>query len=724
MTERHPLAAVLSPRSVAVVGASQDPTKRGYRAVQLLLESGFAGPIYPVHPAGGDLLGLPVYPTIAAIGAVPDLAMIATPAETVPGILEHCAAAGVRGAVVPAVGFREAGGDGDRLEAAVADVARRTGLRLIGPNTSGIINTELHLNLVGARNVAAGRLGLLAQSGNVALGFFIEADAWGGGVSLYVGVGNETDIRFDEYLDYLGQHDGTSAIAIYVEGFRDGRAFIETAQRVSRTKPVVLLKGGRTESGVAAARSHTGAMAGSYPVLRAALRQGGVSEVLRSDELFPVTRSLASQPPVPPGRGVVIVSDGGGHGTLAADALTTLNVPLARLTTATCDRVSDAIGARGPVQNPIDLVGAADRDPAVFARVVRIVSQAPETGGVFVVGLFGGYAIRFADELAGAELSAARDMAAAMREAALPLVVHSLYATLHPPPLRELGRADVQVVRSVEIGSRCMRALHARGLFLAKEPVLRVVLATQRTEPSGVAAARSEGRFTLLEPEVREILDAEGVPLVPVTLCATADEVAAAVTAVSAPVALKVVSAAVSHKSDAGGVILDVDGVASARAAFERAISAVSRYALARGLAPNIRGVLVMPMLPRPVAELLVGVRHDAQFGPVLTVGSGGVHVEVHKDIALRGLPVGRWEVLEMLGEIRLAAVLNGLRGQPAADRETLADTILGITAAALSHRDIEELEANPVFAYSDRAVVVDCRAYLRDLTGRRHPQV
>jgi hypothetical protein len=189
-------------------------------------------------------------------------------------------------------------------------------------------------------------------------------------------------------------------------------------------------------------------------------------------------------------------------------------------------------------------------------------------------------------------------------------------------------------------------------------------------------------------------------------------------------VALKVVSAAVSHKSDAGGVILDVDGVASARAAFERAISAVSRYALARGLAPNIRGVLVMPMLPRPVAELLVGVRHDAQFGPVLTVGSGGVHVEVHKDIALRGLPVGRWEVLEMLGEIRLAAVLNGLRGQPAADRETLADTILGITAAALSHRDIEELEANPVFAYSDRAVVVDCRAYLRDLTGRRHPQV
>jgi len=301
----------------------------------------------------------------------------------------------------------------------------------------------------------------------------------------------------------------------------------------------------------------------------------------------------------------------------------------------------------------------------------------------------------------------------------LPLLVHSLYATVQPEPLRELGRHDVQVVRSVEVGSRCMRALHARGLFLAQRPVPPQLLATQRTKPAGVTAAQREGRNTLLETEVRELLEREGVPLVPAVLCTSAEEVAAAMVGVDGPVVLKVVSSAVSHKSEAGGVVLGVTGAAAAAEAFQKSVASVSRYALARGMAPGIRGVLVPPMLGTPVAELLVGVRHDEHYGPVLSVGAGGVHVEVHKDITLRGLPVGREEVLEMLQEIRLAKVLSGFRGEPAADREALAETILGITAAALSHDDIDELEANPLFAYPDRAVVVDCRSYLRTLEAR-----
>ncbi len=712
------LDPVLNPRAIAVVGASRDPTKRGYRALQLLIESGFGGKIFPVHPSGGELLGLPVATDIGSITEQVDLAMLATRADTIPGILEQCAAAGVRGVLVSAVGFRESGSDGDRLEQQIREIAKRTGIRMIGPNTSGVINTWSGINLVGARDIKQGDLALLSQSGNVALGFFTEAMTWDAGISVYVGVGNESDILFHEYLDYLGGHDPTRAIAIYVEGFQDGRAFIDVAKRVSRQKPIVLLKGGRTDRGVATARSHTGAVAGSYPVLRAALRRSGVSEVLRSDELFSVTRALADQPPVPVPKAVAVIADGGGHGTLAADALQTLNVPLATFTRETTDRLKTLLDVKGAVHNPLDMAGATDRDPAVFERVFEIVAADSETGGIFLVGLFGGYAIRFHENLAAPELAAAQGIARIMQERALPLVVHSVFAGQRPEPLRALSRANVPIVRSVEVGSRCFRALHARGLFLAEEPVPPVVIATQRTEPEGVLAARRENRLTLLETEVRELLAREGVPLTPASLCRTADEVAQFIAGSKGSVALKVVSAGVPHKSQAGGVALNVTTPDEGRAVFERVIESVSHYALQLGVAPNIRGVLVSPMLTPPVAEVLVGVHEDTQFGPMLTVGTGGVHVEVHRDVALRHLPVGRDEVMEMLSELRLAKLLGGYRGQPPADREALAEMILGVTAAALSHRDIEELEVNPVFAYPDRAVAVDCRAFLRSVTN------
>jgi acetyltransferase len=469
---------------------------------------------------------------------------------------------------------------------------------------------------------------------------------------------------------------------------------------------------------VAAARSHTGAIAGSYPVLRAALRQGGVSEVHRSDELYPVASTLAYQPPVQVGKGVVIVSDGGGHGTLAADALQTLGVPLTTLTDDTGDRLRSLLRAPGALCNPIDLAGAADRDPEIFARVVELVTRDPGAGGVFVVGLFGGYAVRFAESLVAGELEAARGMIESTGRANLPLVVHTLYASHRTEPLLALGRAHVQVVRSVEIGSRCFRALHARGLLLAEQPVPRTTPTFQRTNAEAIERARGEGRVTLLEPEVRSILEQENVPLVPATFCRTSDELVRCISSHTPPFAIKVVSANISHKSEAGGVALDVHGADDARVAFERMIESVSHHAATRGIVPGIRGVLIMPMLPEPVAELLVGVKHDPHFGAVLTVGAGGVYVEVHEDIALRGLPVGRQEVLQMLAEIRLSKILNGYRGQPAADRDVLADLILGIAAAALSHPDIEELEANPVFAYADRAVVIDCRAFLKNGQG------
>lgn len=712
----HNLEPILNPTSVAVIGASRDPSKRGYQAVRTLLEMKFTGRVFPVNPAGGELLGLPVARSVADLPVAPDLALVSTPAETVPSVLDTCGERGVKGAVVSAVGFREVGEHGLELERRILTVARDRNIRIVGPNTSGVINVATGLNLVGVRNVPSGTLGLLSQSGNVALDLLTDMQARRAGVSLYVGVGNEGDIAFHEYLDYMAQHDGTSAILMYVEGFHDGRAFIEAARRISLTKPIVLLKGGRSSRGVAAAQSHTGAMAGSYPVLRAALRQGGVSEVERSDELLPVAIALASQPPMPAGTDVVVISDGGGHGTLAADALGGLGVPLAQLSPETKDALRDVLGPTASVENPVDLAGAADRDLSVFTRALEIVVKDAGAGGVFLVGLFGGYSIRFSDELADQELRAAEEMIGIMRRSEKPLVVHSLYAIHDPPALERIEAAGAPVVKSLEVGSRCVRALHARGLYLRQESVPRVRPRRQRTPPV-IPAARRERRVVLMETETRELLAPYRVPLVAATLCRTADEVAGAVERAETAVALKIVSPAISHKTDAGGVVLNVTDPTEGRYASKAMLEAAAAYAVDRGSMPDIRGILVTPMQPTPVAEMLVGVRRDEHFGPVLTVGAGGVMVEVHHDISLRGLPVGRDEVLEMFDEIRLARVLNGFRGRPPADRGALADLVLGVAACALQHGEIDEIEANPVFAYADRAVVVDARAILRDLT-------
>ncbi|MEE8580060.1 MAG: acetate--CoA ligase family protein [Myxococcota bacterium] len=713
-----PLGPILEPRSVAVIGASRDSRKRGFQAVRGLLDSGFRGRIYPVNQnGGGELLGLPVARAVRELDETPDLAFVCTPASSVPGILLECAEKGIPGAVVSAVGFKESGGAGAALERELREVAARTEIRVVGPNTSGVLNTAIGLNLVGVKDVRPGTLGLLVQSGNVGLALMNEATSRGQGLSVYVGVGNEVDIAFHEYLDYLGTEPQTRAVLMYVEGFRDGRQFIEVAGRVTEKTPIVLLKGGRTEGGVASARSHTGAIAGSYPVLRAALRQGGVIEVQRSDELLAVGVMLAGQPAVPAGLGVAVLSDGGGHATLAADTLSELDVQLAPLSERTKARLRKLLGSAASVENPVDVAGAADRDPRILAQALELIATDPATGGILVVGLFGGYAIRFAESLGEAEAEAASMMTAVMAEANVPLVVHTLYSQASSEALGRLAERGVPLVGSLELASRCMRAAYTRGLFLRKRTLpsrLPQVSARRREAPS-IVAARHEKRSTLTEPDARELVAEHGVPLAPATLCKTQEDVVRAVEQAGAPVALKVVSPSIPHKSEAGGVELHVSGAKDAAAAFKRVLESASQYAVGQGRVPDVRGVLVAPMLPPPIAELIVGVKRDPQFGPVLTVGAGGVAVELLGDAALRGLPIGRDEALEMLDEIRLAGVLNGYRGRPPAHKDSLADIILGVAACALSNPGLEELEANPVFAYADRAVAVDVRAFLGD---------
>ncbi len=722
----HPLDPILLPRSVAVIGASTDPRKRGFQVLRALRESGYRGRVLPVNPKGGEILGLPVHASVDALPEVPDLALICTPASTVPDAVEACGRRGVRGAVVLAVGFRESGEEGAALEAALLQAARRHGVRVVGPNTSGVLNLPIGLNLIGARDVRPGSLSLLVQSGNIALALMNEVTARSEeGIAVAVGVGNELDLRFHEYLDFLGRHEDTRAIVCYVEGFRDARAFLQVAARVSRAKPVLVIKGARSPSGRAAARSHTGAVSGEYDRLRAGLRQAGVVEVTRTDELLHVAETLATQPAMAPGRGVAILSDGGGQGTLAADTLSDLGVPLAVLSDATHEALRGLLGTAAAVANPVDLAGAADADPEAFARALRSLAADDAVGGVLLVGLFGGYGIRFAEELTEGEERAATTMADIMRTSGRPLVVHSMYASHRSGPLRTLGRLRVPVVESLEVACRCIAETRVRGKVLARpawcpddDPEAVAPRAGRRLKGmeahEAVATARAAGRDALSEPEARALLREAGLSFPPSALCATPAEAAEAVRGMRTAVAMKVVSAKIPHKTDAGGVALGIGSPTDAEDAFAAIEERAARWLEDRGLAPGIDGVLVAPMLASPLAELLVGARRDPELGPVLTVGAGGIWVEVLGDVVHRVLPVPDDELRAMLAELRTFALLDGARGRARADLDAVVRAAAAVGRCLLENDDVAEVEVNPLFVYAGGAEAVDARVFLR----------
>ncbi|MGH7500444.1 MAG: acetate--CoA ligase family protein [Longimicrobiales bacterium] len=726
----HPLDAVLRPRSVAIVGASTDERKRGHQVIRALLDSGYRGQILPVHPQGGELLGLRVVRGPGETNGAPDLVLVCTPAATVPGVLDEWGTAGARGAVVLASGFGETGENGATLDRAVRGICERTGIRVVGPNTSGLLNVPIGLNLIGVRGVRPGSLALLVQSGNMLLQLLTEAEHRTNlGFTFCIGVGNKLDIQFWEYIDFLGSDEQTRAILMHIEGFRDGRRFLEHARIVAAGKPIVVLKAARSAGGRAAAHSHTGAIAGSYETLRAGLHQAGVLEVGRSDELLHVGETLAMQPPVRGQRGIVLLSDGGGHATLAVDVLHDRGYDLAHLSNETCERLRSLLGPAANVTNPIDLAGAADRDPLVFARALDVLAADPAAGGVLVVGLFGGYAIRFAPSLLDAEIEAADALATIAKAHGLALVVHSLYASLRSEPLQRLTSRGVPVVESLDVACTSIAAARHRGLLRdrldmvpnAWLPGFAASSARSAADPSKrrraaaviVACATGEGRSNLLEPEARDILSAYGAPMVQAQFCLDANEAAHAAATIAGAVAVRVVSPSTPHKTEADGVRLGVVGRAAAAAAHDIVVERVRSHIRRNGLADDIRGVMVSPMMEKPIAELIVGVIRDPIFGPVLTVGAGGTAVEVMRDVSLRVLPIAPSVVVEMLNELRVAPVLRGLRGRDGVDFDSIIDAALAVSQAILENDTITEIEINPLFAYADHAVALDARAYV-----------
>ena len=721
----HALDAILRPRSVAVIGASHDPGKRGNRVVAALGESGYRGAVYPVNPKGGEIAGLSVLPSLADVPGTPDLALICRPAAAIPEVIAECGRRGVPGAVVLAVGFAEAGASGRKLDRAVRAQARKHGVRIVGPNTSGILNLSVGLNLIGFRSVRAGHVSLIVQSGNIALDVVNGLmDRTNEGVAACIGLGNAMDVGFAECLDFLGDDPNTEVILVHSEDLGDVPEFLRVASRVTRAKPVVLVKGGRSEEGQRAALSHTGALSSRHDLLSVGLRQAGIVEMERTDELVHLAAALRGQPPARASAGVAVLTDGGGQATLAVDALSDLGVPLARLGRDTQGVLRERLGPAATVSNPVDVAGSADSDPGVFADAARALVADPQVGLVLLVGLFGGYGVRFSSDLAQAERDCADSMARTARGAAVPLVVHSMY--VRTSASRSMVGESVPVVESLDVAVRVVAELWRRAAQLKSEGWSNADRhrETPSADPGGdTPVTRRPDRHRardmavpkmLSEPAAVRLLSGFGVRFPDHALCRTQAEVSRAASELGFPVAMKAVSAMLPHKTEAGGVVLDVPSGRAARHAFRDITRRTCSYLKAHGHDPVIDGVMVSSMLPTPVAEILVGARRDAHVGPVLTVGEGGILAEIYGDVAHRLLPASEDDIAEMLTELRIHRVLCGYRGKPSADLNALKRTLLAVANCLLSKPEVAEIEVNPLFALPDDAVAADAFVAVR----------
>lgn len=701
---------MLTPRSIAVIGASRDPAKRGHQAVAALLELGFPHPIYPVNPGGGTILGLPVARDIAEIDERVDLALVVTPASTVPGILELAADAGVGGVVVIAVGFAESGADGRFLEEEIAAVAARTGMRVIGPNTSGIFNTHAAVNLVGVPDVPVGSISVLTQSGNMLLSLIEDTRAVGGpGFATFVGVGNQTDVGFEDVIVAVARDPSTRAIAMHCEGFRDGRALLAELHKAATRIPVVILKGGTSEAGSRAALSHTAALAGSGVVSEALLHQAGADVVERSDELAAVAGVLAGAP-LPRGARTAILADGGGHATLCADALSRVGLPLAELHPATRHGLTELYGAAASVANPVDVAGATDDDPLLFTEGARMLLADAGVDLLVIVGLFGGYQVRFGTHLADAEEAGAVALAALPAASGKPVIVQSSYASHHTQPQRTLNAHGLPVLGSIDHAARAGAALVRRAHFVETSGS-RSTFVPLRAETKPSSQAHISQPRALTEPEARRLLGERGNGLQADAwrLVASADDAIRAVIELGGRCALKVVSSQVVHKSDVGGVVLDVTPDAAAKA-FEGVLETVARHVPGA----SVDGVLVTPMAPLGV-ELIIGASRDPVFGPILAFGPGGTLVELLGPPAFLSAPITPLEASELLQQQPISDLLEGHRGAPPVDRSALAACLVAVSNLIASNPAIAELDLNPVIASSSRIVPVDVRIIVSD---------
>ncbi len=701
---RQPLDAIFHPRSIAVIGATEKEGSVGRTILWNLLSSPFGGTVYPVNPTRPAILGVKAYPSVSEIGEPVDLAVIVTPAKTAPDLVEECGEAGVRGVIIISAGFKEVGAEGVELERRVLAAARRYGIRVVGPNCLGIMNPVDHLNATFAAGIAnPGRVGFVSQSGALLTAVLDWAAHEDVGFSSIVSLGSMLDVGWGDVIDYLGDDPNTDSIVIYMETIGDARAFLSSAREVALTKPIIVIKPGRTAQAAKAAASHTGSLTGSDDVLDAAFRRAGVLRVDSISELFMVSEILAKQPR-PKGRRLSIVTNAGGPGVIATDALITGGGELSEISDATMAALNAVLPSVWSHNNPIDIIG--DAPPDRYAKALEIAAADPETDGLLVI----------------LTPQAMTDPTATARA----LVRH---ARIEGKPVLAswMGGQDVEegaaILREAGIptfaypDTACVLFNHlwrysANLRSLYETP--RLPVAPERGEfreevDAIIADVTSEGRTLLTEYESKKVLAAYGIPITDTELARTPEEAIAAAQEIGYPVVAKLLSRTITHKTDVGGVCLNLRDATAVREAFDRIRDAVTEKAGAE----HFEGVTVQPMINWTGYELIVGSSPDPQFGPVLLFGMGGQLVEVFRDRALALPPLNTTLARHLIDETTIATALRGVRGRRPVDLDVLAALLVRFSELVAEQPRIAEIDINPLLASPERIIALDARVVL-----------
>jgi acetyltransferase len=714
---QHPLDVFFEPESVALIGATENPGSVGRTVLWNLISTPFGGTVYPVNPKRPSVLGIKAYPNIAAVPEEVDLAVITTPAATVPGIIRQCVDAGVRAAIVISAGFKELGKEGQELENQLLAEARRGSLRVIGPNCLGVMSPLTGLNATFARAMALpGNVGFISQSGALCTAVLDWSLREQVGFSAFMSIGSMSDVGWGDLIDYLGNDPRTRSILIYMESIGDARSFLSAAREVALSKPIIVIKPGRTEAAARAAASHTGSLTGSDEVLEAAFRRSGVLRVNNIADLFYMAEVLAKQPR-PAGPRLSIVANAGGPAVLATDALVTSGCEVAEITPETLEALNGILPSAWSHNNPIDILG--DAAPDRYAKALEIAAKDPNADGMLVI---------LTPQAMTDPTKTAEQLRPYAKIEGKPVIASWMGGTEVAAGEEILNRAGIPTFPYPDTAARAFNYMwrysyNLRGLYETPiAPTSEEAEADRARADSIIQAARKSGRTILTEYESKQLLATYGIPTVETRIAASEEAAVAAAAEIGYPIVLKLYSETITHKTDVGGVQLNLRDEAAVRKAYKAIESSVSEKVGRQ----HFQGVTVQPMIKLDGYEIIIGSSVDPQFGPVLLFGMGGQLVEVFKDRALALPPLTTTLARRMIEQTKIYTALKGVRGRKPVDLAALEQLLVRFSQLVVEQPWIKEIDINPLLASDERLIALDARvvAYGTDVKKEKLPRL
>jgi acetyltransferase len=701
------LEKVFNPQSVAVIGASEVPGKASERRTRSLLEGGYGGDVYLINPKRSELFGRKAYPNITEINKEVDLVMIVVAPRFLVSAVADSVKMGAKGIIIITAGLGETGEEGKKIEAEVLNEAAKTGAYVIGPNCSGMFSASAEMNFLGVPRLKKGSISVLAQSGNVIDSLTHYARMKGVGFSKIISVGNAIGVNFHEYIEYLKDDPDTKAIMMYLEGIKEGNSLVRVVRETVKKKPVIALKVGRSGAGARAAASHTGSLAGDDIIVDAAFRQAGIVRVSNADELFDMAEVFCDCP-LPKGNRVAILSEGGGDNSVAADNAELFGMEVPVLSEETQEKIKPFLLEGMPASNPIDYGGTAEENPHMITECVKVCMEDGQVDGIYITGFFGGFKDIIAPHVAEIEEQTSRDLVGLVKKHEKPIFVHTSFARGDIESLNILKTAGVPVIESSDRASQCLGALMKFALNQKKISQMSIPSSEAKERPAVKAIfkiALDENRSNLLETESRALLEEYGISLPEAILAHSPEEAIEAARKMPYPLAMKVVSPDIIHKSDAGGIKLDLKDEKDVGKAFKEILNSAGKVTTKE----RVLGTLISPMAAEG-QECIIGMIRDSQFGPVIMFGLGGIFVEVLKDVSFRVAPLAEEDIDEMIKEIKGYKILTGIRGEKAKDINAIKSILAKLSEIAINHAEIEEIDLNPVIVHEKGVSIVDSR--------------